>query len=218
MKLSIFIASCALFLSACGGGGGQNGPVTVDIYGDSIAFGIGVQVSPVQRLREAGFIVDDHTASGLQLRSVISGYQAPYPGAPSTDYPRGSQPAFADVKRTSQFVVIQVGANDALLPENDFERNLRRAIEIVLSEDRTPVLTGIVRLPVGDIFTQDAVSRLENYNQITINLAKEYCLPHALWYSDYQGEQDLNADRIHRTQEASDRLARLLINTINNSL
>lgn len=205
----------AFVLCACSEGGGGDAPRTVDLYGDSIMRGVGAQVSPADRLREQGFVVDDHSASGLMLRSVVRGYEEPYAGAATAEFPRGPQPPFAQVLRTARVVVIQTGANDALEPANDFAANLRVAILAARAEGRTVVLTGVVQIPEGPVFfNAEAQPRLAANNAATYALAAEYGLQHAGWSEDYRGPVDLHPDRVHRTQEASDRLAALLASAI----
>ncbi|MBU0791203.1 MAG: SGNH/GDSL hydrolase family protein [Gammaproteobacteria bacterium] len=206
----------AFALLGCGGGrGGDPSPLTVDLYGDSIMRGAGVQVSPAARLREHGFVVDDYSANGLMLRSVVNGYQTPYTGAPAAEFPRGPQLPFAEVPRTARVVVIQTGVNDSLEPADDFAANLRAAIVTAKAEGRAVVLTGVVRIPEGPVFfNADAQPRLAANNAATHALATEYSLQHAGWGEAYRGAIDLHPDQIHRTQEASDRLAALLIEAI----
>lgn len=63
--------------------------------------------------------------------------------------------------------------------------------------------------------TPEVKMRRDVLNEITLRLAEEYGIKHTGWGEDYQGSQDVT-DGIHRTQEASDRLAALLVKTIKN--
>ena len=52
------------------------------------------------------------------------------------------------------------------------------------------------------------------FNAVTLRLAAELGLQHAGWREDYRGPGDVISDQIHRTQEASDRLAALVVAAI----
>lgn len=208
-------------LSGCGGGSTSEPPepvrISVDFFGDSLWRGLGVDVSLVQqvRIQRPEWAVGDYTAVGLLLRSLMAGYEEPYVNAPAASFPLGPQPPFEAVKRNGRFTVISLGGNDAysLSSVEQFEKELRQAIAIVQSEGRVPVLTGIPGVPVGDVFNQSVIDRCKEMNQVTLDVAEELRLPHARWADDYRGPSD-TIDGIHRTQEASDRLATLLIKTI----
>lgn len=187
----------AVALLGCGGGGGGDAPpVSIEIRGDSILTAPGIERSPASYIKAArpDWVVDDRSVSGLAL------FQA----TPITPGP-------------SSIVVIELGANDALYPRTPemFEADMRAAIHSVIGAGKRPVLTGLVNMPVGlDFFTAEALAKRDAFNAITLRLAAEYGLAHAGWGEDYRGEQDVIHDRIHRTQEASDRLAALLIQEI----
>ena len=207
----------AVALLGCGGGGSGSEPVTVEIYGDSITFGpaIGRNVAAQVKALRPGWLVDDRSAAGLNLRDLVTGYAEPFPGAPKSDYPKGAQPAFDKVQRSARFVVIELGGNDALSerPPEQFEADLRSVIDVLVREGRAPVMTGIVGVPPSDYFTPAAMARRDVLNAITHKVAQAYGLPHAGWGEDYRGDADTH-DLIHRTQAASDRLAALLVAAI----
>nr|WP_235492165.1 hypothetical protein [Paracidovorax avenae] len=98
-----------------------------------------------------------------------------------------------------------------------YEVDLREAIRIVQAEGRTPVLAGIVNLPVADLFTPERVARRAELNAVTLALAEELGLQHAGWGEDYRGPGDV-IDNVHRTQAASDRLAALLAAAIERAI
>jgi acyl-CoA thioesterase I len=192
-------------------------PNSVTLDGDSILFSIFLQRSIAARMRELrpGWQIEDRSAVGLKLQAMLAGYDAPYPGAPLEYFPRGPQPPYARVPRTSGVVVIEAGGNDALNPRPlaDWEADMRAAIEIVRAEGRTPVLTGIVDFEVGEGRPADFKAQRDAFNEATHRLAAEYGLQHAGWGEDHQGPQD-TIDGLHRSQAASDRLAALLVAAI----
>lgn len=216
--LAGFFMSVALL--ACGGGGGDDSPapVSVEVYGDSILVGPTLErnVAAQMRALRPGWAVLDVSASGSGLQLVLHGYTEPYPGAPPDAYPAGPQPPLAERAKVGRYQVIAVGGNDALVGNSadGFEAGLREAVQIIRAEGRVPVFTGIVNAPPGEAFTPAVLRRRDELNAITLRLAAELGISHAAWGEDYLGEQDVIADRIHRTQEASDRLAALLIEAI----
>ena len=177
----------AVVLVACGGGGGGEPPaqqLVVDVYGDSIMAGYGVRVSPVARIREVrpGLQLVDHSAPGTPLKALM--------------------PGFATAPRAGRVVVIGNGFVDAFQGLDGYALDLRSAVLQILSERRVPVLTGIVGTPRQPPLAAP-------YNAITHAIAAEFGLQHAGWGEAYR-EGDAAADGIHRTQQASDRLAVLL--------
>lgn len=208
-----------ILLVACGGGGGSDDQAppapSLEIYGDSIPFGPGIERNVAAQIRalRPEWTVMDYSAGGVDLRDVLHGYQEPYPGASPDVYPQGPQPAFAVKAKASRYQVIALGGNDALGMQQpaSFEAGLRELIGIARAEGRVPILTGIVNAPTGEFFTQAVLERRGELNAITLSLAAELGLQHAGWGEDYRGEVDVIHDRIHRTQVASDRLAALLV-------
>lgn len=190
--LAVLIAmTSAAVLVACGGGGGGEPPalpLVVDVYGDSIMAGYGVRVSPVARIREArpGWQLVDHSAPGTPLKALM--------------------PGFATAPRAGQVVVIGNGFVDAFQGLDGYALDLRAAVLQILAERRVPVLTGIVGTPLQPPMAAP-------YNAVTHAIAAEFGLQHAGWGEAYR-DGDAAADGIHRTQEASDRLAVLLADAI----
>ena len=198
----------SLALAGCGGGGKDDGDehdppnnppapapdtrLAVDLYGDSIVSGYGIEVSPAQRVAQARpqWNVLDHSEYGVKLSDLL----------PNLPY----------LPRTAPFVVLALGLNDASAADDQFEQNLRQAIELVLQQGRTPVLTGLVGEP-------NPTPRMLQYNAITLQLAAQYHLEHAHWQEDYR-PGDASPDGIHRTQEASDRLAALLVQALDRAM
>lgn len=189
-----------LCLTACGGGGDEKEQpealeppkpppqLTVDLYGDSIGAGYGVEITPAKRiaLMRPTWGVMDYSVYGLRLSELME--------------------VFPSIPRTATYVALALGFNDANGGDPNFEANLRAAIEILIREGRTPVLSGLagVRAPTP---------LMVRYNAATHRLAREYGLEHAGWGESFRPE-DVNPDGIHRTQEASDRLAALLTSAI----
>lgn len=150
-------------------------PVSVIIDGDSIVFGLYLQHNIAARLREwrPAWAVDDRGVVGLLLHTLLAGYREPYAGAPPEHYPRGQQPPYSQVARSSRIVVIEAGGNDTLfLPDvAAWEADMRSAIEIVRAEGRVPVLTGIVDFDVAGDLTPEIKARRDRCNAITHQLA-----------------------------------------------
>lgn len=197
--LAGFFMSVALTLAACGGGGGDApapAQIVVEIYGDSIMSAPGIATPPPAAIRvlRPAWVVNNHALAGSTLQQTLQGF--------------ASQP------RTGRYVVLEHGGNDALILRTpaEFEADLREAIRIVRAEGRVPVLTGIVDLP-GDpvFFTTPVRARMAELNAVTLVVAAELGLQHAGWREDYRGPGDVISDQIHRTQEASDRLAALVV-------
>lgn len=210
-----FVLVLALGVAGCGGGGGSEEPtqpVTLAIFGDSIPFGYDLPVSPIARIREArpDWVLEERYAGSLQLQQMMDGYNEPFENAPAWTFPAGPQRPFAAETRRSRYIALQVGVNDVFHNSSRCEENMRLAIETVLAEGRTPVLTGIVGLEL-DTFPPFVAEAWHRCNTAFRTLAQEYRLQHAGWDTDYRGPQDLKPDRVHRTQEASDRLALLLV-------
>lgn len=192
-------------------------PVSVTLDGDSIMVGVWLQRGIAARMRELrpDWVIDDRGVVGLKLYDLLRGYQEPSPGAPPERYPRGPQPPYAQVARSTRFVVIEAGGNDTLDPIDvgAWEADLREALRIVQAEGRVPVLTGIVDFDDDAGLPQGMKARRDACNAITHRVAQELGLQHAGWGEDYQGPRD-RIDPLHRSQEASDRLATLLVDAI----
>lgn len=198
------VTALSLALAGCGGGHGNDNdhegddappstpdapaPLAVDMYGDSILAGYGVLEPPARRMAQARpqWKMLDHSAYGIKLSDLM----------PNLPY----------VPRSGAIVVLELGLNDALAQDDQFEAHLRQAIELLLREGRTPVLTGLAGQP-------NPTPHVAQFNAITVQLASRYGLEHAHWYEDYR-PGDVVADGIHRTQEASDRLTALLVQAI----
>lgn len=210
----------ALAITGCGGGGGDGPkPVNVAIYGDSIPFGYDLPVGLVQRMEELRpqWVIQKRYAGSLRLQQLVDGYKEPFDNAPAWTYPAGPQKPFVEETRTEQFSVVQVGVNDTFHDSSNCEAHMRLVITTLLKEGRTPILTGIVGMEL-DTFPPHVAPQWKTCNAMTHALAKEYGLQHAGWDLDYRGPQDLKPDRVHRTQEASDRLAVLLVQAIERAM
>jgi len=208
----------ALFLLAlllsCGGTGYKP---SVELNGDSIMHGQGLEVKPSVYLQELlpDFIIEDKSQVGLTLDSLVKGYSTPWLNGP---VPRlGVQPEFNSIKRTADIVVISLGGNDAYssLSPDVFRTELIEVIQRIKDEGRTPVLTGIVQLtPSASGFDSLTVHRAIELNSIINEVAKDTNVVSANWdTAEYNGLQD-TLDGIHRTQEASDILMQQLALTL----
>lgn len=219
----IFLVFFGLLAACGGGGGGVHGEtskakaIPVQIDGDSLSFRAMLAHSVPSRLQEwrPSWTVTDRGVSGLTLKNLVSGYTEPFTGAPTSEFPRGPQQPYSTNPKSGRIVVLALGVNDALEMRSvaDFDADLRLAIRILHAEMRTPVLTGLVDMPVSDVFHQDRKTRRDELNQVTLRVAVELGLQHAGWGEDYRGPHDI-FDSVHRTQEASDRLAVLLMQAI----
>ena len=191
--------------------------MSIEIFGDSLMRGPGIRMAIPRTMMSLrpGWVVEDRSAIGLLMQDLILGYKEPYPDAPADAYPLGPQPPFNAIRRRGQIIVIGLGLNDALGMRSveQYEADLRDALRIVHSEWRTPILTGIVDVPVADLFTPERVQRRHELNQVTLRVAEQMGVSHARWGEDYRGVGDV-IDNIHRTQAASDRLAALLVEAI----
>ncbi|WP_026431072.1 GDSL-type esterase/lipase family protein [Paracidovorax oryzae] len=191
--------------------------MSIEIFGDSLMRGPGISMAVPRTMMSLrpGWVVEDRSAIGLLMQDLVLGYKEPYPGAPADAYPLGPQPAFNAIRRRGQIIVIGLGLNDALEMRSveQYETDLRDVLRVVHSEWRTPILTGIVDVPVADLFTPERVQRRNELNQVTHRVAEQLGVSHAGWGEDYRGVGDV-IDNIHRTQAASDRLAALLVNAI----
>lgn len=206
-----------ILLCACGGSGSELKPLKIELNGDSIMYGHGIDIKPDSRLKEfrPDLIIENKAESGLTLNSLVKGYTTAWANGP---IPRlGVQPPFSEIKRTSDVVVISLGGNDAYgnLPISEFENQLRAVISIIQNEGRTPIITGIVQLTPSDTgFDQDTVHRSIEFNKVINNVTNELNVINANWSTvEYNGLSD-TIDQIHRTQIASDRLVLRLAETI----
>ncbi|MDA8455178.1 GDSL-type esterase/lipase family protein [Acidovorax sp. GBBC 3334] len=191
--------------------------MSIETFGDSILRGPGIAMPIPETMMSLrpGWAVEDRSAVGLLMQDLLLGYTEPYPGAPADAFPLGPQPPFNAVRRDAEIIVLGLGLNDALEMRSpaDFEANLRDALRIIHSEWRTPILTGIVDVPVADLFTAERVQRRRELNSVTLAVAADLRVEHAGWGEDYRGVEDV-IDNVHRTQAASDRLAALLVAAI----
>lgn len=198
--LALFAAIVLGAMLSCGGGSDHTeATISIEIYGDSAMSAPGIATPPPAAIRvlRPSWVVNNHALGGSTLRQTLQG--------------------FAGLPRTGRYVILEHGGNDALELRSpaEFEADLREVIRIVRAEGRVPVLTGIVDLP-GDpaFFTAPVRVRMGELNAVTLVVAAELGLQHAGWREDYRGPVDVIFDQIHRTQEASDRLAALVVAAI----
>ena len=214
--LAGFFMAVAFVLASCGGGGDDAPkPLKVAIYGDSIPFGYDLPVGLVQRMEEMrpAWAIQKRYAGSLRLQQLVDGYREPFDNAPAWTFPAGPQRPFVEETRAEEVSVVQTLVNDTFHDASNCEAHMRLVIATLLKEGRTPVLTGIVGMEL-DTFPPHVAPQWRACNSMTHALAAEYGLQHAGWDLDYRGPQDLKPDRVHRTQEGSDRLAALLVQAI----
>ncbi|WP_353619022.1 SGNH/GDSL hydrolase family protein [Paracidovorax cattleyae] len=180
---------CRLFGYRC--------PLTVELDGDSLLHGYGVPVTPVQRIQAARprWRLDDRTANGLRMETAIQ--------------------TFPSEPHTARIIVIALGANDAfgMVPAATYRADLEKAVSVVCAAGARPVFTGLARMP-ADRFPAEWIANWEALNAVMHDIAQREGIEHAGWDADYRGEQDLQPDFVHRSQEASDRFAELLVAAI----
>lgn len=217
LLLLAFVAVAILIARNRNKRGSMANPITVQIDGDSIVYGLGVEHSIPERLKEwhPDWVIDDRGVSGLKLWQLVAGYQEPYVDAPEEVYPRGPQLPYAQVARSSQVVVLALGVNDALemRTAEQFEADLRSAIQILSAEARTVIVAGIVNFPTGPVFTEEIHKRRDEFQAISQRVARELMLQRAGW-GNTEVVLSQTLDGVHPTQEESDRLGRLLAATI----
>lgn len=209
MKRILQGALVALFLclSACGGGGDESHPkpCTVELNGDSVMYGQGLQESPAMGLlrERPHWSIDDRSASGLALAVLLSGYIDP-----TSAYQRNPEGPFTAIAHPASIVVIEQGGIDALvgISVESFEANLRTAVAHLQAQGRTVVLTGIVKAPEGPVFTASVLAITAQMTAVTYRVARETGATHAGWDTvEFAGLSE-TLDGIHRTQPASNRL------------
>ncbi len=188
----------------------QKDELTVDLYGDSVLYGYGVAKSPITLMKELKpkWNIIDHTASGLNTKDLLNGYETPDPGLDQKYWINGPQKPFNQIDRSGvDVVVIETGFNDAFKGVDDYEDHLRAVVQIAVNENKKVVITGVFRVEID-------VPMVNVYNEISLRIAKEFNATHAGWYEDYQGAVDVAEDTVHRTQQASDRMTARLIEAI----
>ena len=203
------LSLAVLSISACGGGGHseESKVISVELFGDSILTAPGILTKPSVRLKELNpsWDIYDNGYSGLALTSLVNGLSTP----------EHNIKKFSEVVLKGCYVVISAGGNDALglLDAGEFRSNLLSAVSHVEAQKRIPVLTGIVDIPLSEFATQERLDRRNQFNDITLEVARVKGLEHAGWGEDKEGNSE-TIDGIHRTQKTSDRLAFLLSETI----
>ena len=187
-------------------------PISVDLCGDSVMRGVLVVLSPIDYIKQnrTAWTVTDHAAGGLTTRDLLGGYAIPDAGLPTEYWPNGPQPAFELITRAHKVVVLQTGFNDAFRNVPNFDTNMRKLVDIVLREDRIPVLTGVFNI-------NNAVAGRAANNAATLQIAADYGLQHAGWNEDFFST-DVGTDAIHMTQAASNRHAVALIAAIERAI
>lgn len=217
MKYLTVLITLALVLSLGSCGGSTERSFKVELNGDSIVSGLGLEVKPSLYLKELlpDWTIEDKAQVGLTLDSLVKGYSTPWVNGPTPDL--GVQLPFSEIERTSDIVVISLGGNDAYgaLPKDLFESNLRSVIKDIRDEGRIPVLTGIVQLtPSASGFDSETVKRAIELNTITKKISKELNVLNAEWDTvEYIGLVD-TLDGIHRTQSANNLLIERLALTL----
>ncbi len=220
MKTLITLLLVAL-LQACGGGGGSSGstvpqPVfaTVEINSDSICAAVGIPTTCAQMM-PAGWIVDDRAIAGLTLHSLAIGYTEVWAGGPLGK--NGPQQAFNKVYHPSQFVVVELGANDAYsdYPADRYESELRAILLNIKATGKTPVVTGIVPFRAASAdhpgFDAATVARALVLNSIVHRVAIELGALDAHWDAMPFNPDTDTVEGIHRTEPALRKLVQQLI-------
>lgn len=198
--------------------------ITVDVFGDSVARGFGIQTNLVDFIKnlEPTWTINNISANGVTLKAVQLGYTQSYPGAPASEYPLGPQPPFQTKARTGAYTVIEVGLNDAMgitypndvISATEFETRLRAMVAIVKGEGRTPILTGLpniawetVPAAIGATTIRD---RVIAFNAVCQTVASSENIQFANFNSAYDSKTANTIDTIHPTQQNSNKLGQLL--------
>lgn len=217
MKTLYTLALCAL-LQACGGGAATPQIVTVEINADSICSATGIPTT-CARMLPSDWVVDDRAIGGLTLHSLYAGYAEVWAGGPLGK--NGVQQAFDKIAHPSQFVVVELGANDAYsnYPVDRYEAELRSILLHILATGKTPVVTGIVPFraasadhPAG--FDAATVARSLVLNAIVHRVAAELGVLDAHWDAAPFDPDTDTVDGMHRTEPALRKLVQRLQETI----
>jgi hypothetical protein len=201
----IALALCVILLSCGGGSSSLSTPVTVEINSDSICSATGIKVNCAQML-PSNWVIDDRAIAGLTLHSLFAGYSEVWVGGPLGK--NGVQAPFDQINHSSQFVVLEFGANDAYddYPADRFESELRAMLLYIKDSGKTPVVTGIVPFrpasPDHPGFDAATVSRSLVLNAITHRVATEMSVLDAHWdIAPFDADAD-TVDGMHRTEPA----------------
>ena len=214
MKLLCTIVTlCAL--SACGGGGSSvAGPVTVEVNSNSICSATGIPTT-CAKMFPADWVVDDRAITGLSLHSLANGYSNVWVGGPIGK--NGVQQAFNNTPHTSQFIVVELGGNDAYEARDPvvFEADLRVILLHIRAIGKVPVVTGIVPFKAGPPgFDAATVARAIELNAIVHRVAIELSVTDAHWDAAPFDSSTDTVDGIHRTETALRKLVARLVDTI----
>lgn len=214
-----YIGSLLLMLFGCGGGGtSQVENISVELNGDSILFGYLLTLTPADFLKKErpNWVIKNVTAGGLTLDDYYKGYTTPYTNASPSVFPAGPQLAYKNIARTSKYIVIELGGNDAYgsISPITFENELREIISTIKLENRIPILTGIVGLVAGDTFDQNTIDRITYLNKLIRQISVDTNTPHAGWDTYSFNPVTDTIDGIHRTQPVMNNLMLQLIKTI----
>lgn len=218
----LFFALATSILVSCGGGGSTSPQLacTVEINGDSGMDAPGIITPPnILKVMRPKWQVDDRSVQGLSLYALITGYAARYIVHTDT-WQGGAQLPYASNTHTANVVVIENGGIDAL-EERDlvvYEQQLRELVDIVRNRGAIPVFTGIVVIPIGDVFTAPRVAHRDKINDIMHKVSEEMNVPFAGWDTAEFAGMSETIDQIHRTQTASDRLVVKLAATLDEVL
>lgn len=216
---ALSVLLCVL-LQACGGGGGGGGggtpatPVTVEINADSICAAVGVKATCAQML-PADWVVDDRAIGGLTLHALAVGYSEVWVGGPLGK--NGVQKPFTQTAHPSQFVVVELGANDAYgdYPVARYEAELRAIVLHIIANGKTPVVTGILPFRAGQPgFDAATVARTLVLNAIMHRVAAELGALDANWDAEPFNPDTDTVDGMHRTEPVLRKLTEKLSLTI----
>ena len=208
--LSLLVATTFV---ACAPSDDAKLPCTIEFNGDSIMSALSLKESIPEsfaKLRPA-YKVDDRGIGGLTLNSLLNGYSEVWVGGPLGK--NGVQKPFEKELHTSQYVVIELGGNDAYgdYSEQQFESQLRTILMTIQNQGRTAIVTDIIQVEAADVFTDKVVNKIAAFRAITKKVASELNVVNMRWDTvEYNGLQD-TVDGIHRTAEAS---LRLVVRTV----
>jgi hypothetical protein len=214
-----------LALVDCGGGSSTPVPVlpncSIEINADSILSARGIPKTGAQYLQELNpnWIIDDRAVGGNTLRNIIDGCKTVW--VDGNECPIWMTVPFNQSTHISNFVVIELGANDGLdlnLTVAQFETMMRGIISDIRTLGKIPIITQIVPmvpLPYDLYFTEPVIAKLQEFNVMLTALSKELNVINARFDTvPFNPETDLLSDGIHRTESYTKLLVARLSDTI----
>lgn len=203
--------------------------VYVELNGDSIMFGynpstpnmkLPIDTAGALKLVRPAFVINDKSACGLRLRQLVTGYQTPNDGTPAEAFPKGPQAPFSQIDHHAQVVVVGLGLCDAFdlsITPAQFNQDLNTVIDVIHSQNRVALICNLVQFPdFSGAGNYQQLERCKLFNSIINQVVTQKGGSTLLvnWAGTYQGPQDIQADEVHRTQDATHRLGEAIASKI----